>query len=35
MIESSAIVFMVLILGFIWGGLAFFLRKAFRKEKQV
>ncbi len=32
--EPVAIIFMVLVLGFIWGGLAYLLKRAYRQEKQ-
>jgi len=32
--EPIAIIFMVLVLGFIWGGLAYLLNRAYRQEKQ-
>jgi len=32
--DISTIIFMILILGYTWGGLVFLVNKAFRKEKQ-
>lgn len=34
MLETSTIIFMVLILGYTWGALFLLLRKAYAKEKQ-
>lgn len=34
MLETSAMVMMVLILGTIWGGLAYFVNRAYRREKR-
>lgn len=32
MLETTTIIFMMLILGFMWGGFAYFLRRAYKKE---
>ncbi len=34
MLETSAMVMMALILGTIWGGLAYFVNRAYRREKR-
>ena len=33
MLETSTIIFMGIILAYTWGGLFFFLNKAYKKEK--
>ena len=34
MLEFSTIIFMVLILGVIWGGLFYFISRAYQREKK-
>ena len=33
MVEVSTVIFMVLILGFIWGGLFYFVNRAVRRDR--
>ncbi len=34
MIKISTIIFMIVILGYIWGGLIYLINRAYRREKQ-
>lgn len=34
MLETSTIIMMVLILGTMWGGIAYFVSRAYRREKR-
>ncbi len=33
-VELNAIILMVIILGFIWGGLAYLVNRAFKRERE-
>mgnify|MGYP005725335013 CR=1 FL=1 len=34
MLETTTIIFMILILGFMWGGFLYFLNRAYKKESR-
>ncbi|RMF57242.1 MAG: MetS family NSS transporter small subunit [Calditrichaeota bacterium] len=34
MLQTETILFMLLILGFTWGGLIYFVNRAYRREKE-
>ena len=34
MLETSAIILMIVLLGYIWGGLFYFVNRAYNKEKR-